>query len=69
MTAGRCLRAIRHEVGERPFVVIIDEFPWAVESDAGLPSISRKRGSLFQDSQIKLLISGSHISAMEKLLL
>ena len=60
---------MRQEIGDQPTIVILDEFPWAVEADRGLPSYLKKAWDhVFPGSQIKLLISGSHISAMEKLL-
>ncbi len=63
-------QTLRQEIGDRPALVILDEFPWAVEADAALPSHLKKAWDhLFPGSQIKLLFSGSHISAMEKLLL
>jgi AAA+ ATPase superfamily predicted ATPase len=63
-------RAMRRMTGERPAVVILDEFPWAVESDPSLPSrLKTAWDNVFTDSQIRLFIAGSHISAMEKLLL
>lgn len=63
-------RAMRRLIGDRPAVAILDEFPWAVEADDSLPSrLKTAWDTVFADSQIKLLIAGSHISAMEKLLL
>ena len=63
-------RIMRRIIGDRPAVVILDEFPWAVESDPVLPSrLKTAWDTVFTDSQIRLFIAGSHISAMEKLLL
>jgi uncharacterized protein len=63
-------RLIRRVVGRRACVIAIDEFPWAVEADPGLPSLLKNAwDNVFADTRIKLLIAGSHISAMEKLLL
>ena len=62
-------RTMRRLIGDRPAVAILDEFPWAVEADTALPSrLKTAWDSVFADSQIKLLIAGSHISAMERLL-
>jgi len=62
-------RALRRVVGQRRVVVILDEFPWAVDSDPSLPSyLQAAWDSLFRDSKICLLISGSHIHTMESLL-
>jgi hypothetical protein len=63
------LRALRRIIGNRRVVVTLDEFPWAVNSNAALPSLLKTAwDNLFADSQIILLISGSHISALEKML-
>ncbi len=63
-------RTMRRLIGERPAVVILDEFPWGVEADPSLPSrLKTAWDTVFDDSQIRLFIAGSHISAMEKLLL
>lgn len=62
-------RALRRVAGERRMIVILDEFPWAVESDPSLPSyLQAAWDSLFRDSQVCLFISGSHIHVMESLL-
>ena len=62
-------RAIRRVAGERRMIVILDEFPWAVDSDPSLASyLQAAWDSLFRDSQVCLFISGSHIHAMESLL-
>ncbi len=63
-------RVMRRLIGDRPAVAILDEFPWAVESDTALPSrLKTAWDSIFKDSQLRLFIAGSHISAMERLLL
>lgn len=63
-------RAIRRLLGDRPAVAILDEFPWAAEADPALPSrLKTAWDTVFTDSQIRLFIAGSHISAMERLLL
>ena len=63
-------RTMRRLIGTRPTVAILDEFPWAVESDPALPSrLKTAWDNVFTDSQVKVFISGSHISAMEQLLL
>ena len=62
-------RALRRVVGQRRMIIILDEFPWAVDSDPSLPSyLQAAWDSIFRDSQICLFISGSHIHAMESLL-
>lgn len=62
-------RAMRRLIGDQPAIAILDEFPWAVEADTALPSYLKNAwDNVFADTQLKLLIAGSHISAMEKLL-
>jgi AAA+ ATPase superfamily predicted ATPase len=62
-------RALRRVVGERRMIIILDEFPWAVDSDPSLPSrLQAAWDSIFRDSQVCLIISGSHIHVMESLL-
>ncbi len=56
-------------VGDRPTAMIIDEFPWLIEADSALPSyLQHAWDQQLGDSRIKLILSGSHISAMVKLL-
>ncbi len=60
---------LRRAAGDKPCNIILDELPWAVESDPSLPSyLKRAWDETFPDSQVKLIISGSHISAMENLM-
>jgi AAA+ ATPase superfamily predicted ATPase len=62
-------RAFRRVAGQRRAIVILDEFPWAVDSDPALPSyLQAAWDSLFRDSQIRLFVLGSHIHTMESLL-
>ncbi len=61
--------AMRRIAGDRRMIIILDEFPWAVESDPSLPSrLQSAWDTLFRDSQICLVLSGSHIAVMESLL-
>lgn len=62
-------RVVRRLIGDQPAVAILDEFPRAVEADTALPSYLKNAwDNVFADTQLKLLIAGSHLSAMEKLL-
>ncbi len=62
-------RAIAQQIAERPTILIFDEFPWAVEGDESLPSYLKTAwDQLFSHSRVKLALTGSHISTMEKLL-
>lgn len=62
-------RAMRRIVGDRQMIITLDEFPWAVESDPSLPSrLQAAWDTLFHDSRVCLVLSGSHIASMESLL-
>ena len=63
-------RSIRRLIADRAVAIILDEFPWAVESDPSLPSrLQAAWDGLFKDnSRVCLILSGSHVSALEKLL-
>lgn len=51
--------------GVRPFILILDEFPYAVESDPSLPShLQAAWDHIFKQQQIVLLLAGSHIGMM-----
>lgn len=61
--------AMRRLAGDRRMVFQLDEFPWAVNSDPTLPSrLQAAWETLFRDSQVCLVLSGSHIAVMESLL-
>lgn len=50
-------------------MVVIDEFPYLVKGDPSLPSILQEYRDLkFSKSRIFLIVCGSSISMMEKLL-
>lgn len=56
-------------IGDRPLIVIFDEFPYAVEADPSLPSHLQAAWDLwFQSKLIKLVLAGSHIGMMVDLL-
>lgn len=56
-------------VGDRPAILIFDEFPYAVESDPSLPShLQAAWDHLLQDRNLALVLSGSHIGMMVDLL-
>ncbi len=63
-------RAIHRLIGNQHLTLILDEFPWAVEADPSLPSrLQAAWDQLFREqSRVCLILSGSHISALEKLL-
>ena len=61
--------AMRRLAGDRRMVFQLDEFPWAVNSDPSLPSrLQATWETVFRDSQVSLVLSGSHIAVMESLL-
>lgn len=52
-------------IADRPFILIFDEFPYAVESDAALPShLQAAWDHLFKTAQLTLVLAGSHIGMM-----
>jgi AAA+ ATPase superfamily predicted ATPase len=52
-------------IGEQPLIMIWDEFPYAAESDASLPShLQAAWDHYFKDKQIMLILVGSHIGMM-----
>jgi len=60
--------AIADLIGSQPVVFILDEFSYAVESDASLPSyLQAAWDHRFKDSQVTLVLSGSHIGMMVNL--
>lgn len=62
-------RHMRQQLGDQEAIWIFDEFPWAVEADDALPSYLKTAwDQLFQNTHLHLFLTGSHISAMEKLL-
>lgn len=62
-------RHMRQQLGDQPCNLIFDEFPWAVEADPALPSFVKSVWDReFADSRVRWFLTGSHISAMEKLL-
>ena len=56
-------------IGEQPVVVILDEFPYAVESDPSLPShLQAVWDHHLKDKSLTLILAGSHIGMMGDLL-
>lgn len=54
---------------DRPLIVILDEFPYAVEADASLPShLQAAWDHLFKEQNLTLVLAGSHIGMMVDLL-
>lgn len=52
-------------IGDRPVIVICDEFPYAVESDPSLPShLQAAWDHLFKAGRAILVLAGSHIGMM-----
>ena len=56
-------------VGEKPFIVIIDEFPYAVQVDPALPSVLQNAWDhLLKQSRCVMVLCGSQVGMMERLL-
>lgn len=62
------LRYLVRRVGDDPLLLVLDEFPYLCEASPALPSILQ---ALFdhelQRTKLKIVLSGSHISAMRRL--
>ena len=55
--------------GNQPVILILDEFSYAAESDPSLPShLQAAWDHLFKDSNITIVLSGSHIGMMVDLM-
>jgi AAA+ ATPase superfamily predicted ATPase len=55
-------------IGQRPVIVILDEFPYAVEADPALPSeLQNAWDQWFQNSNLFLVVAGSHVGMMDRL--
>lgn len=64
-----CWEAIANFYAGRRHILIIDEFSYAAEAEAGmLSSLQHAWDQLFQNSQLVLILCGSHVHAMEDLL-
>jgi AAA+ ATPase superfamily predicted ATPase len=52
-------------IGDRPLVMIWDEFPYAAESDSSLPShLQAAWDHLFKNKPLMLILAGSHVGMM-----
>ena len=50
-----------------PLLVVLDEFPYLCEADAALPSTLQARWDHRGESQLSLVLAGSHVGLMEQL--
>ena len=50
-----------------PLLVVLDEFPYLCETDAALPSTLQARWDHRGESQLSLILAGSHVGLMEQL--
>jgi AAA+ ATPase superfamily predicted ATPase len=63
-----CWQAIAAILADRRHVLILDEFTYAVESNSGmLSSLQHAWDQRFKDSQVVLVLCGSHVHTMETL--
>lgn len=61
-------RYVLERAGGGPFLVVIDEFPYLESAAPALPSILQALiDHEFRESRMKLVLSGSHITAMKRL--
>ncbi|MBP7690809.1 MAG: ATP-binding protein, partial [Anaerolineales bacterium] len=62
-------RLLGQAAAGQPLSIILDEFPWLIEADTAMPSyLQHAWDQHLSDTRVKLILSGSHISAMAKLL-
>jgi AAA+ ATPase superfamily predicted ATPase len=52
---------------DAPLLVVLDEFPYLCESDPSLPSTLQARWDHRGDSQLSIVLAGSHVGLMEEL--
>ncbi|MDQ3708524.1 MAG: hypothetical protein M3387_04310 [Actinomycetota bacterium] len=52
---------------DEPLLVVLDEFPYLCEADPSLPSTLQARWDHRGDSQLSLVLAGSHVGLMEQL--
>lgn len=52
---------------EEPLLLVLDEFPYLCESDPSLPSTLQARWDHRGDSQLSVILAGSHVGLMEEL--
>lgn len=61
-------RYLRQKAGDDPFVVVLDEFPYLAEASPALPSIVQEAWDhAWAGSRLKLVLSGSYVTAMKRL--
>jgi len=66
---GALFQQIARTVGDRRVILILDEFPYAVEADPALPSeLQNAWDHLFKGSNLFLVLAGSHVGMMDRLL-
>lgn len=52
---------------DEPLLVVLDEFPYLCEADPSLPSTLQARWDHRGDSQLSVVLAGSHVGLMEEL--
>jgi len=59
---------IARTIGDRRIILILDEFPYAMEADPALPSeLQNAWDHIFKDTNLFLVLAGSHIGMMDRL--
>jgi uncharacterized protein len=64
---ARFFRALFRLARDQDILAVIDEFPWLVASDPRLPSLLFSAIEEEQDSRLRLILCGSHVSQMEEI--
>jgi uncharacterized protein len=59
---------VTDRAADAPFLIVLDEFPYLSASASALPSILQSLWDhRWPDTRIKLVLSGSHVTAMRQL--
>ena len=67
-TWDACLEYVVAKAAGEPFTLVLDEFPYLVEAAPALPSILQAWWDHgLKDTRIQLVLSGSHVSVMKRL--
>lgn len=65
----QAFKMLAQAVGDRRAIVILDELPYALQQDSGLGShLQAAWDHVFQESQVILILSGSHIGMLTNLI-
>lgn len=66
-TWDRAIGYLLARAGNEPLLVVLDEFPYLCEADPSLPSTLQARWDHRGESQLSVVLAGSHVGLMEEL--